>query len=162
MVPVSFLHHIQALRVIAPDIVPLSHSRAGPTKTSQKASSLERQKWWPSCGLCSCACKGDPEYDCSPLSRWGLTPWQDWSVMLWLQCRRSHAGSQKASSLRMAEMVSQLWPLRCSHATRRRRRVSRGEPRVRWTWRCAESTNSCFSSAAAHGHLASCSYIIML
>ena len=54
-----------------------------------------------------------------------------------------------ASSLRMAEMVSQLWPLRCSQATSRRRRVSDGNPRVRCIWRWAESTRSCFRSAAA-------------
>ena len=75
---------------------------------------------------------------------------------IWYNIARSGAALaepfQKESSLRMAEMVSQLWPLRCSHATSRRRRVSGGEPRVRCAWRCAESTSSCFSSAAAQGH----------
>ena len=56
-----------------------------------------------------------------------------------------------ASSLRMADIVSQLWPLLCSQATSRRRRVSDGNPRVRCTWRWAEFTRSCFRSAAAAG-----------
>ena len=60
-------------------------------------------------------------------------------------------------------MVSQLWPLRCSQATSRRRRVSDGNPRVRCTWRWAESTRSCFRSAAAaassqHARLPVCKF----
>ena len=100
-------------------------------------------------------CTDDLGHGCSSQSG-SISSWQGLRLSFSPTLRALAQGwrlPQKASSLRMAEMVSQLWPLRCSHATRRRRRVSRGEPRVRCTCRCAEYTSSCFSSAAAQGEI---------
>lgn len=51
------------------------------------------------------------------------------------------------SSCMSADTVPQVWPRRCSHATSRLRRVSRGRPRLRWACRRTASS-SCRSKPA--------------